>query len=243
MVVIVALVLAFTSMALSDRKRANVENEMKEAILMSIGQGMEVDKADDKTEYINEQYDKYIKDSYAVKTDGSRVESDDKNLAFTILGSLKKEYDKPKEERELPVFVSQCEDGKERYIIPLWGSGLWGPVWGYISIDSDWQTIYGAIFDHSGETPGLGAEISTLPFESQFKGKNIFKDNKLVGISVLKGVGSSQGNDHAVDGISGGTITSRGVENMIKDNLKDYEAYIIKQMSASTDNLTTEYHE
>ncbi|MCC8036509.1 MAG: FMN-binding protein, partial [Rikenellaceae bacterium] len=84
--------------------------------------------------------------------------------------------------------------------------------------------------DHMSETPGLVAVIAGPKFQYQFKGKSIFDGDRLVGISVLKGEGASTGNPNAVDAVSGGTITSRdGVEKMIKSNLSDYSAYIIRQ--------------
>lgn len=226
MVVIVALVLAFASLSLQGKQDANVVVEKKGAILMSIGEGMDADKVVDKTAYVNEQYAKYIVDSYAVNVAGDKVEGAD---AFNLLRNLKGEYDKPAAERALPIFVSRTEEGEDRYILPVWGVGLWGPVWGYIALKSDWDTISGVVFDHKGETPGLGAEITTPQFEDQFIGKTIFNADDMVAISVLKGVGSSAGNNNAVDAISGGTITSRGVESMIKDCLADYTAYIKKQ--------------
>lgn len=235
MVVIVALVLAFASLSLQGKQDANVVVEKKGAILMSIGEGMDADKAADKTVYVNEQYAKYIVDSYAVNVAGDKVEGAD---AFNLLRNLKAEYDKPAAERELPVFVSRTEDGENRYILPVWGVGLWGPVWGYIALKSDWDTISGVVFDHKGETPGLGAEIATSAFEDQFIGKTIFNAENLVSISVLKGVGSSAGNNNAVDAISGGTITCRGVESMIKDCLADYAAYIQKQRVALSVPMT-----
>lgn len=226
LVVVVAFILSFTSMALKERKRINVENETKEAILQSVGVVYGDDIEQDKAHYIQEQYDKYIVDGFVVKVSGEKIESDDPSYAFNVLAELKKEYYKPEEERELPIFVSKSDDGKLRYIIPLLGSGLWGPIWGYIALEEDLSTIYGAVFDHSGETPGLGAEINTLSFENQFKGKQIYKGAELVGVAVTKGVGSSEGNQNAVDGISGGTITSRGVQDMIVGNLKEYSAFI-----------------
>lgn len=229
MVVIVALVLSFTAIKLQPIQKANVENEMKGAILMSIGEGMEADKAPDKTTYINDQYKKYIVDSYAVNAKGEKVEGAD---AFSILGDLKKEYAKDEAERQLPIFVGKSDDGTIRYILPLSGKGLWGPIWGYLAVSSDWNTISGVVLDHQGETPGLGAEIATPGFENQFKGKTIFEGGNLVGISVLKGVGASAGNSHAVDAVSGGTITSQGVEKMLKGNLESYAPYIAKMKAA-----------
>lgn len=226
MVVVVALVLAFASLSLQDRQNANIENEMKGAILLSIGEGGDADKVKDKTAYFNEQYAKYIVDDFAVDTEGDKVEGAN---AFELLKNLKAEYDKPAAERRLPVFVSRSDDGTVRYIVPLWGSGLWGSIWGYLALADDWNTISGAVFDHSGETPGLGAEIATPEFGGQFTNKTIFRDGKFVSIVVTKGAGSSAGNDHAVDAISGGTITSRGVEDMLRNNLTSYLPFIEKQ--------------
>lgn len=227
MVVVVAAVLAVAAMVLQPIQNANVEVEKKGDVLRSVGLGQDADKAKDKTAYINAEYQKYIVEDYLVNVRGERVDGN----AFDKLINLKAEYDKPADQRELPVFVSD-ENGKRLYIIPVWGSGLWGAVWGYVALEGDWNTIYGVVFDHAGETPGLGAEIAGTKFMSQFVGKKLFSGNDLVGITVLKGDGSSRGNDHAVDAVSGGTITSRGVENMILANMKDYEAYIRKQWAA-----------
>lgn len=232
MVVIVALVLAFASLSLQQRQNANVENEVKGAILQTIGQGAVPVEVKDKTAYINEQYAKYIVENFAVNTQGERVESAN---AFELLRNLKAEYDKPAGERSLPVFVSRDDSGTVRYILPLWGSGLWGPVWGYLAMESDWNTIYGAVFGHQGETPGLGAEIATPAFGDMFKGKTIFRDGKFVSVAVAKGKGAAGADaQHTVDAISGGTITSRGVENMLRDNLTDYLPYIEKAKSGLT---------
>jgi Na+-transporting NADH:ubiquinone oxidoreductase subunit C len=130
----------------------------------------------------------------------------------------------------LPLYESKA-GGKHLYIIPVSGSGLWGPIWGYVAVEGDWDTIAGVVFDHKGETPGLGAEITTPKFTDQFVGKRLFEGSELVGITVLKGAGASRGNDHAVDAISGGTITSRAVETMILATLGEYKSYIEKQRS------------
>ncbi|MDL2320080.1 NADH:ubiquinone reductase (Na(+)-transporting) subunit C [Alistipes sp. OttesenSCG-928-B03] len=228
MVVVVALVLAFASLKLQPLQNANVENETKGAILTAIGEEGEMNTVKDKTAYINERYAKYIVEDFAVDCNGNRVEGAN---AFDILKNLKAEYAKPEEQRQLPVFVSRSDDGRTRYVLPLWGAGLWGPVWGYLALEDDWDTIYGAVFDHKSETPGLGAEIATPGFQDQFRGKTIFRNGQFVSIGVTKGVGSSAGNPNAVDAISGGTITSRGVEKMLRDNLTDYKAFIEKQKS------------
>ena len=228
MVVVVAAVLAIAAMVLQPIQNRNVEVEKKGDVLASVGLAKDADKVDNKAAYINQEYAKYIKESFLVKVNGDKVEGN----AFDKLTTLKAEYDKPAEQRELPLFVSES-NGEKQYIIPLWGKGLWGPIWGYVALKSDWNTISGVVFGHKGETPGLGAEITTEKFSSQFIGKKLFDNQQLVSIAVLKGAGASNGNIHAVDAISGGTITSRGVENMIRDNISDYVAFITKQWNAS----------
>ena len=90
------------------------------------------------------------------------------------------------------------------------------------------NTIYGVNFDHKGETPGLGAEINTSAFESQFHGKKIFDNNdSFVSVRVVKG-GASDDDIHGVDAISGGTITSNGLQDMINDCLEKYKTYLLK---------------
>ena len=131
----------------------------------------------------------------------------------------------------LPIIV--INNGKENVnVLPLEGAGLWGPIWGYIGMTSDFQNVVGVVFDHKSETPGLGAEITTEKFRSQFQGKTIFSDGKFVSIDVVKGGVANLAADnqkYSVDAISGGTITSQGVNNMIENVLGSYLPYIEKQ--------------
>ncbi len=220
MVIVVALVLSFAALKLQPKQRANAETEMKGSILQSVGLGDEISKAKDKVSLTNELYAKYIVDEFAVDTAGEKVAGAD---AFALLGELQNEYEKPAAERVLPVFVSRDDAGTARYIVPLRGSGLWGPIWGYLALEEDWNTISGAVFDHQGETPGLGAEIATPAFGSQFKGRTIFRNGNFSSVAITK-----TASDDAVDAISGGTITSRGVETMLRENLEGYLPYIEK---------------
>ena len=108
----------------------------------------------------------------------------------------------------------------------MYGAGLWGPIWGYVALDDDASTIYGAFFNHEGETPGLGAEITKEAFSSQFQGKEMFKNGELVPVAVVKaGQTPTNGADY-VDGISGGTITSKGVSAMLEDCFAPYNAFL-----------------
>lgn len=133
----------------------------------------------------------------------------------------------------LPLFHLDKEDGSEVYVIPVRGKGLWGPVWGNIALKPDLVTIIGASFDHKSETPGLGAEINQDFFENQFKGKTIMdEEGNFTSVTVVKGGVENSSTvplEHGVDAISGGTITSDGVTDMLEDCLKNYVPYIKNQ--------------
>ena len=129
-------------------------------------------------------------------------------------------------ERLLPVYVCEHTDGNTYYIFPLQGKGLWGPVWGYISLESDMNTVFGAVYDHKSETPGLGAEIKEDWFGGAFKGKKLFtEDYTFNSIQIIK-PGSVPSSEYNVDAISGGTITSKGVEEMLQSNLAGYVTFM-----------------
>ena len=215
MVVIVAVLLSLAATLLQPRQEKNLELEKKISILQSIN----VPSTPEDTE---ELYDKYITDSYVLNSKGEKVDGVD---AFTVV--LKVEQRKPLEQQYLPVLNAVPEDGEKVIIIPVEGKGLWGPIWGYIALESDMNTIYGVTFDHKGETPGLGAEINLYPFESMFHGKKIFEDDKFVSVKVIKG-GTTDDNPHGVDAISGGTITSKGLEKMIFDSMIKYNDFLLK---------------
>lgn len=142
------------------------------------------------------------------------------------------ERKKPESKRLLPLYIYK-DDGNETYILSVRGSGLWDEIWGNIALEDDLNTIAGAAFDHKGETPGLGAEIKDNPkFSEQFRGKEIYDDGEYVSIDVVKG-GAKPDAEHAVDGISGATVTADGVEEMLYRGIKYYEPYLsqIKQSS------------
>jgi len=216
MVVVVALLLSMAAMQLKPFQDKNIEIEKKQNILASIRIKSTVKDA-------VELYAKYITDSYVLNNKGEKQEGID---AFAV--ELKNELSKPAAERMLPIYVGTLDDKTNAYVMPLRGKGLWGPIWGYISLQPDFNTIYGAVFDHQGETPGLGAEISYEWFQKPFYGKTIFKDStEFVSIKVLKG-GAKKDDPHAVDAISGGTITSKALEAMLDSCLIQYKPYFIQ---------------
>ncbi|MBA4738250.1 MAG: NADH:ubiquinone reductase (Na(+)-transporting) subunit C, partial [Cryomorphaceae bacterium] len=163
-------------------------------------------------------FGEYIKQSLTLE--GGTVVSEDASAAFDI--DMAAAIKAGNMDRSVPLYVAEKE-GDTYYIIPMRGKGLWGPVWGYLALESDGNTVVGATFDHKSETPGLGAEITTPMFTDQFPGKKISEAGMFKSISVVK-AGTSAG-DYAVDGISGGTITSNGVNDMLTDCLAPYAEY------------------
>jgi len=215
MVIAVAALLSMAATLLQPAQERNLEIEKKKNMLESIN--VQVTK-----ENTEELYDKYIKEGFVLNSKGEPVAGVD---AFTVV--LKNEQKKPPEEQYLPVFRAVPDDGEKVTIFPVEGKGLWGPIYGYVSLKSDMNTIYGTNFDHKGETPGLGAEINTTAFESQFFGKKLFDNDKFVSVQVIKG-GAPEGDIHGVDAISGGTITSKGLQKMIFDCMEKYNSYLLK---------------
>jgi Na+-transporting NADH:ubiquinone oxidoreductase subunit C len=224
MVVIVAAVLSLVSTLLKPYQDLNIEIAKKLDILRSVEKAGMAYEVRDRNSYVEEEYQKYIVDSYVINHRGERQEGAD---AFDI--NVRDELRRPLEQRNLPVFISEDEQGERRFIFPLHGRGLWGPIYGYISLEEDYNTIYGVILDHDSETPGLGAEINTPAFENQFKGKMLFDGSgNFVSIRVVK-AGSAPPGNHIVDGITGGTITSQGVEEMFAEVLGGYSNYFKNQ--------------
>lgn len=239
LVVVVAALLAVVSLSLKPLQDENIENEKRQNILSSVN-------ISSTPETSAELFKKIIKKQFILNYKGEAIEGDAFNVDIPTEGKklqkvikssteLQKALkdgrlisqsikdDKALAEIKFPVFVADV-DGAVKYILPVYGVGLWGPVWGYLSLNEDKNTVYGVLFDHKGETPGLGAEITTPAFQKPFSGKTIFDNSTLKAITVKKG-GNATG-AHEVDAISGGTITSKAVETMIADYLKCYEQFL-----------------
>ena len=221
MVIVVAVILSGTSIILKDAQYSNVELEKKQNILRSVGVNVNRDQA-------AIEYPVYIKEELVLNHLGeiiNNLSAFDVDLSKEVKKSIVEDDENiPLEERTslLPLYISEVE-GEKKYIIPLRGKGLWGPIWGFISFNADLNTVFAAVFDHKAETPGLGAEINTSLFQDVFQGKTIFEEGEFVSIFVQKG--GSNGDIHKVDGISGGTITSDGVTDMLNERLKRYLPY------------------
>lgn len=216
--IMTAVILAVAAEGLKPAQQANVALDTKSNILKSL----RLDYTERKQ--IEEAYNSSIEE-LVVNTSGA-VEKGES--AENI--DLKNQINKKPEERKLPLYIYTGEGGKKYYVIPVRGVGLWGPIWGYISLEDDFDTVYGAYFDHKSETPGLGAEIAEKPFQEQFRGKKIMSnDGKFVSIKVLKKTNKSDvGPEHRVDAISGGTITSNGTDQMLGNVIAPYVTYFEK---------------
>lgn len=218
MVIIVAVTLSFTATSLSPLQKENVRKEKMQNILSTIGIETDRDSAE-------ELFNKHITKQLALNSNG---EEKDNVVAFDV--DLAKELSKPESEQTFPIYIAKYE-GSEYYIAPLRGNGLWDAIWGYIALKNDVNTVKGVVFDHKGETAGLGAEITTDWFQERFVDEKVFNTNgELVGVNVVKGYsGGNAKDDNKVDSISGATITSDGVSEMIEKRLKNYLPYFKKQ--------------
>lgn len=213
MVVVVAALLTIVALGLQPRQQKNIELEKKRNILSSLN-------IESTPEVVENLFDKYIIESFTINTAGEKVPEVE---AFTI--NLKDELKKAPEVQSWPLYVAKIDDGSTKYIFALYGKGLWGPIWGYIAMNDDFTTVYGVYFDHKSETPGLGAEISTPTFQAKFVNKKIFDESgKFVSVDVVKG--GAGDNMYAVDAVSGGTITSNGLRDMLKNCISAYLKFI-----------------
>jgi len=195
MVVVVALLLSVASLSLQERQYANELGEKKQSILASLSAG-------------DKNYDEFI-EAHVLDAEGNVVDDGD---VFAMLNDLQGSFDAGR----FPIF--EAKDG--RVVIPVTGSGLWGPIWGYVALENDMNTIAGVVMAHKGETPGLGAEIATEKYQSKFVGKTLFEGGDFVSVTLRKG--GAKDPAHEVDAITGGTKTSDGVTAMLRTSLGHY---------------------
>ncbi len=222
LVVVAATILSVAAVGLRPFQQKNEEIEKMQQLLSSVG--IESTTAD-----AEKLYNEYFVEEYGVNSNGEVVNSyvggkQTKGSVRPFKSDMKKELVKAKGNdatASLPVFVC-VKDGKRNYVVPVTGAGLWGAIGGNIAIGEDLSTIVGVNFSHKSETPGLGAEITTEKFQAQFKDKQLFEGEN-VRFEVKKRADMSD--KYQVDAISGATITSTGVSNMIKDCLGMYTQY------------------
>lgn len=220
LVVVVGAALAALSVGLKPMQDKNAQVKKKMDILGALNIESDRKTAED-------LYESTVLSDQCLVLD-SKGNPKEGKVAFDV--DIKKQFrDKTLDpaDRDYPLYVANV-DGETKYVIPMVGSGLWGPIWGYIAVNGDKSSIYGAKFDHKTETPGLGAEIKQEFFYSQYADESISTGGNYKKIKVVKdGSGMAPGN-FAVDGITGGTITSKGVEEMVDRTLQVYVEYFNK---------------
>ena len=206
-ITIVSLLLSITLGSLRSFQEDNVRLDTKKQILNSLP-GIELGEDAAAT------YAATIKEYNMLDAEGNVVKTLDPVADFDVKA----------EEGQFPMYVAEI-DGETKYILPMNGAGLWGAIWGYMALNDDRNTVFGVFFNHAGETPGLGAEIVTEKFRNPFIGKELLKNGKFASIAIEKAGTKVEGRDQ-VDAISGGTITSKGVEAMLSSSLVNYENFL-----------------
>ena len=206
MVVIVGALLAFLATSLKKKQDANVLNEQKTSIMKAFGE-TEANFGDVVT--------------VGCITDGEFIAVDDETATFELLGDRKA---LAAVDNNLPIFKME-KDGVEKFVLPIVGKGLWGDIWGYVSLAKTEGNveITGIVMDHAGETPGLGAEIATAKVQDMFKGKALYNAEGAFAVRMQKGGAQ---NEYQVDAITGGTKTCDGVNAMLETSIGKYESFL-----------------
>lgn len=226
MVVVVGSILAFLATSLKEKIEENERFEKQQNILYAMGINENADEGSVSfvpTSEVEGEFSKYIKEQLVIE--GSDTSSDGE--AYLI--DLKKQLANAKSggTPKLPLFIGE-KDGKEFYIIPMYGKGLWDAIWGFISLDDN-LVVQGVYFDHKSETPGLGANIKQRYFMDDFAGESILDGTRYAGIEVAKGNNdplNERKDDNKVDALAGATITGNGVSAMIKESVNLYKDYL-----------------
>ena len=233
-VVIAAAILAIAAMALKPRQQANIKAETISQMLTAAGFSSKEDLAKLGNDQILDMYSQNAKSAFLIDAAGNKtgeLETEAGNIE--LQDNLKVENKNiAKGDPQLPVYVFE-KDGAEINVIPCYGAGLWGPIWGYIAFNADCTEIVGAYFDHESETPGLGAKIKDEAwFREQFKGKKVDFDNPDKPFGIIKG-GAPEGDASKVDAITGATMTCNGLDAALNTWFKAYMPYLQKKAGAA----------
>ena len=230
--VVLGGLLALAAVGLGPIQKEQIAIDTRKKILSAV-----MDISEIPAERIPEVYNQRIK-SLVVNINGEVVETDvEGNPLIAENIDVERQFKQDPDERLYPVFKFIKEgttDEVDSYIIPVFGNGLWDNIWGYIALESDLSTIRGVVFDHAGETPGLGARITSVDVQARYEGKSIYNSvGELVAVTMKKGETGDPGiyNDNEVDGMSGATITGVGVNNMLKNYFEYYQDYFNKVTS------------
>lgn len=232
-VVLVAAILAFAAISLKPRQNANIKAETISQMLAAAQFYTKEELSNMGNDKVLAEYAENIEKAYIVNAEGDSVRAlstDIKNIELADdLKSQNKLIKNGRNNIELPVYVFK-KDNMKVSVVPVYGAGLWGPVWGYMAFDEDMKTIIGAYFDHESETPGLGAKIKDDPnFRAEFVGKAADFSSNVI-FSIVKG-GAAADQSNAIDAITGATMTSKGLGDAINTWLKSYKPFFTKMGS------------
>ena len=208
MVVIVGALLAMLATLLKDKQAANVLNEQKTSIMKAFGEA-------------DASFDEVVTMGRIAAGEFVAVEEADVKSVFELLGNRKALSEA---QDNLPIFKME-KDGATKFVLPIVGKGLWGDIWGYVALQQteDNVIISGIVMDHAGETPGLGAEITTEKIQKAFEGKKLYDAEGKFAVRMQKGGAQ---NEHQVDAITGGTKTCDGVNAMLLTSVAKYEGFL-----------------
>jgi len=223
--------LSLTSVSLKPLQDIQVELDTKKKILGAV---MDISNIEDPAEILK-VYSERVK-SVVVDYEGNELTADLKGNPYVAEKvNIQKNSKLDPKERVYPVFMF-IEDGEvDAYIFPTFGAGLWDWISSYVAFGKDLNTIKGIAFDHKAETPGLGARITEPGVQGRFAGKKVFdENNNLVSVKMVKGEGKTGLSDYEVDGLSGATMTTKGVNVMLMKYLECYSAYIEKVKSQNS---------
>lgn len=224
--VLVAAILAFVSQTLGPKQAANEKAETISQILTAAQFGTKEEWQAKGNAAVLNFYKENIQEAILTDIEGNKVgELNASDAQIYTTSNLKAQNYNIRDGKALALPVYIFKNGIS--VIPIYGAGLWGPVWGYIALEQDGNTICGAYFDHESETPGLGGKIKDDPaFREQFAGKSFdFNDEKT--FSIVKG-GAPEGKANAIDAITGATMTCKGVDAAVNTWVDAYKSYLNK---------------
>ena len=236
-VVLVAAVLAFVSQSLKSRQEANEKADTMSQILTAAGFATKAELQAAGNTAVLERFAQELDRSFTVGTDGQKVADLEADKVYSPKELKAQNYNiKDGSAAELPVFI--FKNGIT--VVPVYGAGLWGPVWGYIAFEPGSNVMKGAYFDHESETAGLGAKIKDDPsFQAEFSGESADFNSANV-FDIVKGGAPKNPDgtsvaDNQIDAITGATMTSNGLDAAIDTWLGAYSAYFKGAVTAKDD--------
>ncbi len=219
--VLVAAILAFVSQSLKPMQQANEKAETISQILTAAKFSDKESLAQQSNQQIIETFKTELDHSALVNAEGKEVKRLGQDEVYSTSDLKAQNYKFADGSYEIPVYIFK----NGTHVFPVYGAGLWGPIWGYIAVDKSLTHIVGAYFDHASETPGLGGKIKDDPaFRASFEGKELDLASNH-SFEIVKG-GAPAGRSNAIDAITGATMTSKGLDAAINDWVGAFKNYI-----------------